>query len=191
MLRTRALVIAIVAGLVLCLFSASGVVAADDTPTPPQVGDSAPDFELESLAGEHVSLEQVREQGPVVLVVLRGFPGYQCPICGVQVANLRKHQDKFAAAGVNVLLVYPGPSDELRARADEFLRGKALPDGFHLLLDPDYTFTDAYGLRWDAPRETAYPSAFVIDGEGTVRFGKVSKTHGGRATAPDILDALP
>jgi hypothetical protein len=57
-------------------------------------------------------------------------------------------------------------------------------------MDPDYKFTNAYRLRWDAPRETAYPSTFVIDRERKVRFAKVSKTHGGRATASEVLKAL-
>jgi cytochrome oxidase Cu insertion factor (SCO1/SenC/PrrC family) len=44
---------------------------------PPMIGEPAPDFTLESLSGEKVQLSKVNEQGPVVLVVLRGFPGYQ------------------------------------------------------------------------------------------------------------------
>jgi alkyl hydroperoxide reductase subunit AhpC len=57
-------------------------------------------------------------------------------------------------------------------------------------LDPDYTFTLRYGLRWDAPRETAYPSTFVIDRGGVVRFALVSRTHDGRAPAADVLAVL-
>ena len=59
-----------------------------------------------------------------------------------------------------------------------------------LLLDPDYSFTNAYGLRWDAPRETAYPSTFVIDTDGTVRYAKISKSHGDRAEVSDVIKAL-
>ncbi len=38
--------------------------------------------------------------------------------------------------------------------------------------------------------ETAYPAAFVVDGSGKVRFAKVSRTHGGRAAAAEVLEAL-
>ena len=56
--------------------------------------------------------------------------------------------------------------------------------------DPDYVFTNAYGLRWDAPQETAYPATFVIDRGATVRFAQVSIGHDGRALATDVLKAL-
>ncbi|RPI83149.1 MAG: AhpC/TSA family protein, partial [Planctomycetaceae bacterium] len=46
------------------------------------------------------------------------------------------------------------------------MKGKSLPDSFHLLIDPDYDFTTLYALRWDAKGETAYPSSFVIDAKG-------------------------
>ena len=39
-------------------------------------------------------------------------------------------------------------------------------------------------------RETAYPSTFVIDRKGKVRYSLVSKNHGGRASAADVLTAL-
>ena len=47
-----------------------------------------------------------------------------------------------------------------------------------------------YGLRWDAPHETAYPSTFLIDRQGVIFFSKIVKEHGGRTTAAEILDAL-
>jgi hypothetical protein len=45
-------------------------------------------------------------------------------------------------------------------------------------------------LRWNQPRETAYPATFVIDKGGIVRFALVSMTHGGRSKAGDVLEAL-
>ena len=83
------------------------------------------------------------------------------------------------------------PAQDLDAKANEFLADKKLPDNFHLLLDPGYEFTNLYGLRWDAPRETAYPSTFLIDHQGVIFFSKVVKEHGGRTTAAEILDAMP
>jgi hypothetical protein len=57
------------------------------------------------------------------------------------------------------------------------------------LLDPDYSMINAYGPRWDAPRETAYPSTFVFGTGGSVRFAQVSRSQGGRAL-PARLPAL-
>lgn len=156
----------------------------------PKVGDEAKDFELTAIGGEKVKLSKLTESGPVVLVVLRGNPGYQCPICTKQFTEFRGKADEFKAAGAQVVFVYPGPTDGLKDKAAEFVKGKDYPAHFTLLLDPDYTFTAAYGLRWDAKNETAYPSAFVIDGKRVVTFAKVSTTHGDRAKVPDVLAKL-
>ena len=174
----------LVASLTLLTACASAVAA------PPKLGEVAPDFELKALGGEPTKLSKVAEAGPVVLVVLRGYPGYQCPLCTKQVAEFVAKAEQFKAAKARVLFVYPGPADDLKAHADEFVRGRDYPAEFTFLLDPDYAFTKQYGLRWDAANETAYPSAFVLDGARKVTFAKVSKTHGGRATVAEVLAAL-
>jgi peroxiredoxin len=157
----------------------------------PAVGEKAPGFALRTLGGETVRLEAELARGPAVLVVLRGFPGYQCPLCTRQVNEFAGKAREFAAKGARVIFVYPGPAPELEKRAGEFLANKDWPANFVFLVDPDYTFTNAYGLRWAAPKETAYPSTFVIGRDGTVRWSKVSKTHGGRSTAAEVVAQLP
>lgn len=158
---------------------------------PPAVGDEAKDFKLTAIGGEVVKLSKLAEKGPVVLVMLRGWPGYQCPLCTKQVGELIGKADEFKTAGAQVLLVYPGPADKLKEHADEFVKGKDYPAHFTLALDPDYTLTNAYHLRWDAKNETAYPATFVVDGKRKVTFAKVSTTHGDRAKTADVLKALP
>ncbi len=68
-------------------------------PAPPQVGDKAGDFMLTTLDRKPVQLSKQLAHGPVVLVVLRGWPGYQCPICTRQVGQLhcpgRRSQDHW------------------------------------------------------------------------------------------------
>lgn len=157
----------------------------------PAVGDKAPDFKLLTVDGKSVTLSAEMAKAPVVLVVLRGYPGYQCPFCNRQVQDLIKNAQGFSDAGVRVVIVYPGPPEDLGGKASEFLVGKTLPENFAMLLDPGYEFTNAYGLRWEAPKETAYPSTFLIDQQGVVFFSKVVKQHGARTTATEILDALP
>ena len=157
----------------------------------PQVGMEAQDFELTDLGGTKHRLATAVKDGPVVLIVLRGFPGYQCPVCTKQVGQFLSAAEKLQAKGAKVLLVYPGPSRELEKHAADFVSGKTIPAGFHLLLDPDYTFTNAYGLRWEVPNETAYPSTFVIGKDRKVTFAKISKGHGDRSSVEDVLKALP
>jgi len=161
------------------------------TAAPPSVGEKAPDFTLSTPEGKSVRLSEAMSKGPVVLVVLRGYPGYQCPFCKRQVQDFIQKSQGFADAGARVVLVYPGPPQDLEARANEFLADKKLPDNIELVLDPGYDFTNKYGLRWDAPHETAYPSTFLIDRQGIVFFSKVVRERGGRTTAAEILDVLP
>ena len=157
---------------------------------PPAVGDTAQDFQLKALNGEEIKLSKFATDGPVVLVVLRGYPGYQCPLCTAQVGAFLGHSADFKAAGAKVLFVYPGPSAQLDKHAADFVKDKTLADPFYMVIDPDFVFTNAYNLRWDSPHETAYPSTFILTKERKITFAKTSTVHGGRADANEVLAAL-
>jgi peroxiredoxin len=175
---------------VLTLFCIVLAVSAAVAETP-AVGAKAPDFTLDTPTGNSVSLAKERAKGTTVLVLLRGFPGYQCPYCVKQVHDFVEHSADFAGKKVNVLLVYPGPPADLDQHAKEFLAKQSdLPPNIKLVIDPDYTMTNLYGLRWDAPHETAYPSTFILDKNGNILFEKISHSHGDRTSAEDILGQL-
>jgi peroxiredoxin len=159
-------------------------------PMAPRMGMKAPEFTLKDATGTAASLSQERTRGPVVLIVGRGWPGYQCPFCTRQFAEFRSHAKDLQAAGARVWWIYPGPEDELAKHAADFTGTEPLPPNFRMLIDPGYTFTKVYGLRWDAPKETAYPATFVVDRDGTIRFANVSLEHGGRTPVADVLRAL-
>lgn len=157
---------------------------------PPKVSDSAPEFTLQSIRGASVRLSELTRENSVVLIVLRGFPGYQCPACNRQTKEYLDSAQTFADVRAKVVLVYPGARGILQARAAEFAAGKQFPAHFELLLDPDYKLTNSYSLRWDAPNETAFPATFVIDQQGKIVFSKVSKSHGGRTNPAEVLPYL-
>jgi len=155
----------------------------------PAVGVKAPDFTLSTPTGKTVRMSKELHGHDSVLVVLRGFPGYQCPYCVKQVHDFVDHAADFAAKNVKVILVYPGPPADLDQHAKDFLAKQSeLPSNIVLVIDPDYTMTNTYGLRWDAPHETAYPSTFILDKNQTVLFEKISHSHGDRLSAQDALD---
>ncbi len=186
-LRTRILqgaALAATSCLILILVTSMAKASA------PKVGEKAPDFELKTIDNGKVKLSTLLKKGPVVVVVLRGYPGYQCPICTAQVGSLIGKSEKFEAAKAQVVLVYPGESEGLKQHADEFVRGKNLPKSFQLALDPNYDFTKKYNLRWDAPNETAFPSTFVVDRKDSVLFARVSHSHADRAKTDEILKSL-
>jgi peroxiredoxin Q/BCP len=158
----------------------------------PAVGAKAPDFTLMTPTGKSVQLARQEDGKPLVLVLLRGFPGYQCPYCEKQVHDFVEHASDFTAKNATVLLVYPGPPAELDQHAKEFLAKQSeMPANIVLVTDPDYKMTNLYGLRWDAPHETAYASTFILDKKGTILFEKTSHSHGDRLSAQDALEHLP
>lgn len=166
------------------------ILAGNFASTPPIVGDRAPGFDVRTLGHESVRLSSLLKHGPVVLVVLRGYPGYQCPFCTRQVGEILSKSPEFEKRKASVVLVYPGPAENLEKYASEFVSGKDIPKGVYFTLDPDYGFTKSYCLRWEAPHETAYPSAFVIRKDRRIVYAKVSRSHGDRAPLEDILKGL-
>lgn len=175
----------------LAVFACSLILIGMAAAQTPAVGAKAPDFTLQTPSGASVALARERAKGTTVLVLLRGFPGYQCPYCVMQVHDFVEHSADFASQKANVVLVYPGPPSDLDQHAKEFLAKQAdLPSNIKLVIDPDYKMTNLYGLRWDAPHETAYPSTFILNASGTVLFEKISHSNGDRTSAEDVLAQL-
>jgi peroxiredoxin Q/BCP len=158
----------------------------------PKVTESAKDFSLRTPNGQAVKLSSVAKTGPVVLIFLRGDVGYQCPLCTKQMLGLLKKAKDLKAQKATVVLVYPGSGSaaKLKKKAQGFLKNASLPPHFKLVTDPGFNVVNAYGLRWNAPRETVYPSTFVLDTSRKVHYAKVSMSHGNRASAKDILAAV-
>lgn len=170
----------------------TSTLSAKEGPTgAPAVGDSAVDFTLPIVGSEaDLKLSDEIAKGPVVVVVLRGFPGYQCPLCSRQVGAIASRAKTIATKASRVILVYPGPATSLDKHAEQFIGSRTLPEPIVMVRDPDMKMVDAWGLRWKAPRETAYPATFVIDGDGKIVWEKVSDSHAGRSTAEDMIGAL-
>ncbi|MEM6363696.1 MAG: peroxiredoxin family protein [Planctomycetota bacterium] len=155
------------------------------------VGQKAPDFDLAvSGSDANLRLSSVLRDGPAVVVVLRGYPGYQCGLCRRQVAQMIAKHNDFLAKNTQVILVYPGEPNLLETHASEFVPASSLPEPFTLVRDPGFKMVNAYGLRWDAPNETAYPSTFVVDQAGVITWAKISNGHAGRSNVSDVLAAL-
>jgi thioredoxin-dependent peroxiredoxin len=184
----RFLNLSIIAVMICCPISTASL--AKDKLGRPEVGDSAADFELRSPDGKKMQLSKLTAAGPVIVIVLRGYPGYQCPVCSTQLGHFLAKAKSFEEVKAQVVMVYPGPAEGLKKHAEDFVSGKTLPANFHLVFDPDYAFTNAWQLRWDAPGETAYPATFVVDKKGKIRFAKISMTHGGRAGVDEVLKVL-
>ena len=147
------------------------------------VGSPAPDFELESDAGERVRLSSLRGS-PVVLYF---YPKDDTPGCTLQACEIRDVWGDFEARGAVVLGVSPDSAsshERFRAKYD-------LP--FTLLADPEHEVAEAYGV-WVEKSMAGKTymgierSTFVIDPDGTV--ASVMREVKPAVHASDVLAVL-
>lgn len=133
---------------------AGSLFGSDDAP--PEVGDPAPDFRLETLAGDAVGPSHYRG-GPVII----NFWGTFCPPCVEETPALQRMYEKYKDQGVVMLGVNLGePLVSVEQFTERF--GVTYP----VLLDPDLVVRDRYGVKY-------YPTTFFVDREGIVREVKI------------------
>jgi peroxiredoxin len=154
------------------------------------VGGAATPASFVDVEGKSVRLEDYRGKKALVLVFTRGFPGYICPLCTSYTAQIAFRYKEIAAAGAEVLLVFPGSPEKVQ----EFIRAAreiaeqegpgALP--FPVLLDVDLKSVEAFGIKG----ELARPSTYVIDRKGTVRYAFVGEQSHERPDVDTILAEL-
>lgn len=147
-------------------------------------GKPAPPFELESDAGERVSLESLRGK-PVVLYF---YPRDDTPGCTTQACAIRDSYDDFGERDAVVLGV---STDSVESHV-KFKEKYGLP--FTLLSDPEHEVAEAYGV-WG--ERSSYGrtwmgverSTFLIDRDGVVT--KVMRKVKPDTHAELVLAAIP
>jgi peroxiredoxin Q/BCP len=146
-------------------------------------GKPAPEFELQSDAGETVDLAGLRGR-PVVLYF---YPKDDTPGCTTQACGIRDAYGEFEAAGAVVL----GISPDTEASHVKFREKFGLP--FTLLADTDHRVAEAYGV-WVEKKNYGKTymgierSTFVIDADGVVK--RVLRKVKPESHADDVLAAL-
>jgi peroxiredoxin len=142
--------------------------------------------------GQPVPLASFRGK-PLVLVFMRGFPGFICPYCTTYTAQIAARYDEIKATGAEVVVVYPTKEEdaskieEFVAAADEILAEEgedAIP--FPVVLDPGTKIVKKYRLEGDLSR----PSTFVLDPKGTIRYAYVGKNSGDRPAVDRIVQEV-
>jgi len=120
----------------------------------PRVGALAPNFNLSTLGGQEVSLDEMRGQ-PVVLCFWTTVCGY----CRIQMPYL---QEAFNRKGGKVafIAIDIGESEQTVA---QFARDNGI--NFTLALDQDGAVKDAYNVSYR-------PTTFLVDKEGVIRYIK-------------------
>ena len=140
-------------------------------------GKPAPDFELQSDAGETVRLSDLRGK-PVVLYF---YPKDNTPGCTRQACGIRDAYGEFERAGAVVL----GVSADTQSSHERFKTKYSLP--FTLLADPEHRLAGPYGVAKEGKRSYER-STFVIDAEGNV--AKIMRHVNPDRHADEVLAAL-
>jgi peroxiredoxin len=168
------------------------------------VGDTLASFTLSDATGTQVSLEQLIESGPAVIVFYRG--GW-CPYCNLA---LRTYQRELVPAlstfGARLVAISPQTPDQSLSTLE-----KAELD-FTVLSDPGNRVAKSVGIVFqqaddvlEAQRELGLdlasvnaegstelprPTVLIVDQDGVVQFVDVQPDYTARTEVEDILAAL-
>jgi peroxiredoxin Q/BCP len=127
-----------------------------------EIGDVAPDFELESSGGRVDRLSDHRGRW----VVLAFYPGDFTPVCTRQFCSYRDGADRLDELDADVIGISPqSVTSHERFVAEHHL---TVP----LLADNDHETARAYGIV--APGGLVRRSIFIVDPEGIVRYRHVA-----------------
>ena len=128
----------------------------------PQLGQQAPDFELQDQFGQPVRLSSFRGRKAVVLMF---YPFAFSRVCTGELCEVRDNLPRFQSEDVALLAISCDMMFSLRAFAEQ--------DGleFPLLSDfwPHGAVAEEYGV-FDARRGCATRSTFIVDQQGVLRW---------------------
>jgi peroxiredoxin Q/BCP len=157
------------------------------------VGDAAPDFELEGTDGLTFRLSAHRGHN----VVLAFYPGDATKVCTKQFCSYRDRAEELDRLDAKVFGISPQSVSSHERWVEE--RELNVP----LLADEDLAVSKLYGVTaWLGPlaRLTELEdvpggryikrATFIVDGEGVVRFRRVSRTGARYSTVGEIERAL-
>jgi len=140
------------------------------------VGDTAPDFELEDQNGKKVRLSDYRGKKNVLLAF---FPFAFSPVCTNELGELKEKEDVVLKLDAQVMAASVDSTWTQRAFAKE------LGVKFSILSDFSKKVSPLYGSLYEDKGFTKR-AIFVIDKKGKVAYRRMYEP----ATQPDIEEAL-
>jgi thioredoxin-dependent peroxiredoxin len=143
----------------------------------PDVGDIAPDFELDGTDGRFRLSDHRGEQ-----VVLLFYPGDFTPVCTKQFCSYADRDDEMAALDATVV----GVSAQSVERHHEFKSTNAIP--VPLLADVDRAVAKAYGLT--QPILGTRRAVVIVDADGRIAYRHVHRLGLDFQTVDELRQAL-
>ncbi|MFQ5746707.1 MAG: thioredoxin-dependent thiol peroxidase [Gemmatimonadota bacterium] len=148
-----------------------------------EVGDAAPEFELQTDAGETIRLADLRGRRVVLFV----YPKDDTSGCTKEACGFRDLGAEYERAGIVVLGMSPDGVDSHARFRDKY------DLSFPLLADPDHRTAEAYGT-WGPKKlygreyEGIHRTTFVIDPDGRIErvYRKVKPDGHAAAVLEDL-----
>jgi peroxiredoxin len=140
----------------LLLCTAASCLAAVGCSAGLGTGRVAPDFTLDSLAGQSVSLSQYKGN-----VVLLEFWSIGCGFCRAEAPHVKALHEKYGARGLRVVTVHV--ADVPKDQVAKFVDNEKLP--YVVLLDGRGVFTGSYNGG-------GIPQTYLLDREGRIVYAQ-------------------
>ncbi len=138
--------------ILLIILTSMLLVTGCAAPSVARVGESAPDFKLQNLDGQLISLSDFR--GKPVLI---NFWATWCKFCRYEMPYLQQIYEEWSDKGLVVLTIDIGESP---SKVKEFLQ--ALNLSLPVLLDTNEKVAQKYNVP-------PVPTTFFIDSDGTIQ----------------------
>lgn len=142
--------------------------------SPQRTGQAAPDFTLDSLSGQSVSLSHYKGN-----VVLLSFWAVGCGPCRAEAPHLKALHEKYGDRGLRVVTV--NAWDEPKAQVAKFVEKQNIP--YIVLLNGGKLFRENYGGK-------AIPQVYLLDREGKVAFTHLGWSSGDQKELEQQIEEL-
>lgn len=182
---------------------ATAELAASDGAKGLAVGDEAPRFTLPNASGQSVSLENLLQNGPVIVTFYRG--GW-CPYCNLELRAYQRELEKIEANGATLVAISPEtPDHSLSTKEKNELAFQVLSDvdnvvarRFDLVFDmPDYLIDvykasglDVAGHNGNEDWQLPKPATFIIRPSGKISFADVPDDYTKRTDPSAVIELL-
>lgn len=133
--------------------AAPAETAGESADTGLAVGNTAPDFTLQTLDGKEAKLSDFR--GKPVFV---NFWATWCPPCRAEMPDMQELYDNM---DIEILAVNLTNTEKSEEDVSSFVEDMGLT--FPVLMDPKGQLSTAYNVK-------AYPTSYLLDAEGKIRY---------------------
>ncbi len=129
-----------------------------------RLGDSAPDFSIETTEGTVDFLDWKKGSW----AVLFSHPKDYTPVCTTELGTVAKLKDEWAKRNVKVIGLSVDPIEDHRGWAGDIEETQGVPLNFPLIADPDHKVSDLYDMIHPNANDTlTVRSVFIIGDDVT------------------------